>query len=449
MIKIKFFNALFLIFLFCSAFAQNEMYQSSIFKADSISIILLSEINSNNNDYSTWVDGNFMFFTSTRNPGWSVKYPETKKGYENIFYSIKKDSVWSLPSTKPLSSRKTDYAVAGMSDNSNIIIVYDGRFGGGELFLHNIKDTVTKWGKQKTIFDNMFAETRKTSAFLNEKTGELFFTSNIEGHTIGGKDIYIARKLENNKWGKPENIGKIINSANDEEGLFLYNDTLYFSSKGHQSNGKYDIYYSVRTNNNWSEPIKLPPPINSEDNDIFFVLKGNKFYLSSDREEEMLNIYEGELIKIQEIIEEEIIEVEEEVVEEEEIVKDTISRQFTAREKNFIDILKEIPEEILHYRVQLGAFRLIKSIDDYKNNYPQVEETIIMEPVDKDVSRFLIDKVYYADEPDAILNVTNMQEKVIKEYEITDSFIAAYTKEGKRIVIIWDINNNKFKILLN
>jgi outer membrane protein OmpA-like peptidoglycan-associated protein len=59
--------------------------------------------------------------------------------------------------------------------------------------------------------------------------------------------------------------------------------TLYFSSQGHKTMGGYDIFKSVNTNGQWSEPENIGYPVNTPDDDVFFVLNasGKHGYYSS------------------------------------------------------------------------------------------------------------------------------------------------------------------------
>ena len=66
--------------------------------------------------------------------------------------------------------------------------------------------------------------------------------------SLGGKDIYFIKKISKRKWSKPQNAGPAINTAYDEESVRFSRsgDTLWFSSKGHNSIGGFDIFYSVK-----------------------------------------------------------------------------------------------------------------------------------------------------------------------------------------------------------
>ncbi len=74
-----------------------------------------------------------------------------------------------------------------------------------------------------------------------------------------------------------QNMGKVINSANDDFTPQLLSDgkTLLFASNGFSTLGNHDIFISYRQDDtwkNWSEPINLGSKINSAEFD------GQPFY---------------------------------------------------------------------------------------------------------------------------------------------------------------------------
>ncbi|HXP49885.1 MAG TPA: OmpA family protein, partial [Bacteroidia bacterium] len=114
----------------------------------------------------------------------------------------------------------------------------------------------------------------------------LYFVSDRPGG-LGGRDIYVCTRDSAGHWGAATNLGAPINTAEDEEGVFIHPDgkTLYFSSKGHGGFGGYDIFRSDFINGAWSEPVNLGEPINTPDDDVFFVLgaDGKTGFYSSSR----------------------------------------------------------------------------------------------------------------------------------------------------------------------
>ena len=105
---------------------------------------------------------------------------------------------------------------------------------------------------------------------------------------FGGKDIYKVMRLPNGKWSRAINLGATVNTPYDEDAPFIYTDkkTLYFSSRGHQNMGGYDVFKTVYEKRAWTTPENLKYPINTVQDDIFFVLSasGKIGYYSSARE---------------------------------------------------------------------------------------------------------------------------------------------------------------------
>ena len=97
-----------------------------------------------------------------------------------------------------------------------------------------------------------------------------------------GKDIYRVKKMDDGKWGDPENLGSVINTKYDEDYPYVSTDgkTLYFSSKGHNSMGGYDIFRSTwdSINNKWSQPENLDFAINTPYDDYMFIPDINEHY---------------------------------------------------------------------------------------------------------------------------------------------------------------------------
>lgn len=114
---------------------------------------------------------------------------------------------------------------------------------------------------------------------------EIIFTSNRPGGK-GGVDLYSSRKMPDGTWSEAQNLGAVINTSENENTPFLHSDskTLYFSSKGHNSLGGYDIFFSRQDENgNWSEPKNIGVPINTDKDEVnFFVsLDGKRAFFSS------------------------------------------------------------------------------------------------------------------------------------------------------------------------
>jgi len=132
-------------------------------------------------------------------------------------------------------------------------------------------------------------ESANTVVFLPNSGTEAYFGS-YGDNKANGKEIYKISKLPDGKWGKPENLGTTINTPYDEDFPFFSTDgkTLYFSSKGHNSMGGYDIFKSEYdgVTRKWTEPVNLDFPINTPYDDYLFIPdKEEKYaFFASNRE---------------------------------------------------------------------------------------------------------------------------------------------------------------------
>lgn len=113
---------------------------------------------------------------------------------------------------------------------------------------------------------------------------KLYFASNMPGG-FGGFDLYVADIDENNMPVNPKNLGNTINTSGDEKFPYVSNEKeLYFSSTGHEGYGNFDVFVSRIKKNSYSSPLNLGKTINSNANDIAFILASkNKGYITSDK----------------------------------------------------------------------------------------------------------------------------------------------------------------------
>ncbi len=113
----------------------------------------------------------------------------------------------------------------------------------------------------------------------NSKSGDYIYYSSYGKSTIYGRDIYRIKRLDDGYWSKPENLGEVINTPEDEDYPYMSSDgvTLFFTSKGHYSMGGYDIYRSVFDVNakKWSTPENIGFPFSSPYDDYLYLTDEN------------------------------------------------------------------------------------------------------------------------------------------------------------------------------
>ena len=252
-------------------------------------VVNLKTINSEYSDYAPIVtgDGRVMYFTSRRKgtTGGKTDYNDMQY-YEDIYYSIKKKYRWGTPVNvgPPINTKRHD-ATVGISTDGQILFLYRGEKNGGDIYFSIMKDS--SWTTPKPLPAPINTQYHENSASIAYDNRTLYFISDRPGG-IGGKDIYMSVLQDDSTWSEPVNLGPTINTPYDEDGVFIHPDnrTLYFSSQGHKTMGGYDIFFSVRgKDGKWSDPQNLGYPINTPDDDVFFVTtaSGEQGYYTSVR----------------------------------------------------------------------------------------------------------------------------------------------------------------------
>jgi len=157
------------------------------------------------------------------------------------------------------------------------------------------------WTEPENLGFTLNSDAWESTPSLSPDKRDLYFSSNREGG-YGAKDIWVSHREKNNKWGKPVNLGPIINTDGNETCPFIHadNQTLYFNSNGHLGYGKADIFLSRRKGeNSWSDPLNLGYPINTIDDEGSMVVAadGITAFYDSDRGSSLggLDIYSFQL----------------------------------------------------------------------------------------------------------------------------------------------------------
>lgn len=236
------------------------------------------------------LDESVVYFTSKRKGGTNQELNTDMHYFEDIYFSTHEQGLWQMAKNAgpPLNSNTNDACVALSPDGQRMILYRTSEnLSSGDLYISRIGKN-GQWQEPEKLPEVINSPFIESSACFSQDTSELFFSSNRTGG-FGGKDIYRIRKLPNQKWSEAFNLGPEINTSYDEDAPYLHPDgvTFYFSSKGHNSVGGYDVFSSVYDPESsiCREVNNLGPPINDILDDIFFVLNadGTKAYYSSER----------------------------------------------------------------------------------------------------------------------------------------------------------------------
>jgi Tol biopolymer transport system component len=221
--------------------------------------------------YISEINHGLFYYTDTRN---SNNEPVNRDFFFSEFDS--NTSTWS----KPINLEKDYASFREINKNMNfkeIFVTIDNDIYSVDL----MKNT---FSPHKLNINTKYVE---CSPSLSPDGNTLYFVSNRPGG-FGGKDIWSSERLSNGNWSDPINLGSKVNTAEDEESPFMMADgaTLYFSSKGHNGMGGFDIFSATQNDDGlWSVPENIGAPVNTSGDDFYYITDtyGKCAFYSSDK----------------------------------------------------------------------------------------------------------------------------------------------------------------------
>jgi|GEM_PF-2915243 len=260
-----------------------ELYKDSTM----FSIKNLRDVNTRESEINPVVYEDKLIFSSTR--------LTSSEAYQTLFYNIfiadlKSDlEVKNIRKIhKNINTKLHDGPIAVSGNKKNLFLTRNITKGSARsgYRLGIFKTIVPVSGKEKLNIKQIsipdFNFNMGHPAINNDGTIMYFISSTPEG--FGGQDLY-KTSLVDGKWTFPENLGKLVNTPNDEIFPFFHNDSiLFFASNGHGGLGGLDIF-KINVNETSPKVENLGYPINSDSDDFCLYLKenGKEGYLASNR----------------------------------------------------------------------------------------------------------------------------------------------------------------------
>lgn len=218
--------------------------------------------------------------------GKSFAFMASMKFYDAIMFTKQVNSKWSTPvNITPELMTDGDMFISSLSADGRILFLSKDDNYNSDIYTSTFNGIT--WSK--TLRLNKHINTRYWESHGNLSTdGSLLVFASDRPGGFGGLDLYISRKV-NGDWGPAVNLGPQINTPFNEDRPFLINNgkKLFFSSQGHRNMGGYDLFSSdLQQNDLWSEPGNLGYPLNTPDDNIFFMPteNGKSGYISRYKE---------------------------------------------------------------------------------------------------------------------------------------------------------------------
>jgi len=223
-------------------------------------------VNSVNHDVLPKITADFglLYFTSHREGSVGGS-----RNPEDVYLTAHTGSEWIEPIHLPMPlNSELNEACVGLSQDGQTMFLFRGN-NKGDLYVSSLEGS--EWSKP-VPFQHNSAE-RESSVCVSPNGRELFFVRQVGGVS----NIYSCDLLEGGLWSEPRLLPGLVNSDYDEASPYIHPDgvTLYFSSKGHDSMGGFDIFKSELVDGKWTKPENMGAPINTPGDDMNFVLSAS------------------------------------------------------------------------------------------------------------------------------------------------------------------------------
>jgi outer membrane protein OmpA-like peptidoglycan-associated protein len=236
-------------------------------------------------------DGRTLYFAGAGRP-------DNIKG-EDVFVAHWEDGEWSSPvPVENLSGEANFVPLSLTADGRQMLVFVDGKLHISE------KAAEGGWEQPKKIPGISEAFPWIGRAVFADNGRVLILSASREVEEIDratDTDLFVAIRNPQGHWEAPFPISPLINTSGQERSPFLHADgrSLYFSSDGHDGLGKMDVYKTVRLDDtwkNWSPPINMGKEINTLEDEMGYnyaiSASGTSTYLAmTDERNKRYDIY--------------------------------------------------------------------------------------------------------------------------------------------------------------
>ena len=209
---------------------------------------------------------------------------------EDIYISSRTvDGQWDTPVSisENINSENNEGTCTISADGRMLIFTSClGRDGYGSCDLFVSYKNGEEWSEPENLGAGVNSGAWESQPSLSADGRTLYFVSDRNGGE-GRRDIWVSVLGSDGKWEKAENAGPVVNTFEDEVSPFIHvnGQRLYFASKGHVGLGRFDIFYSDYSGEDWGEPVNMGYPLNTFEDQValYITPDGSKGIYSLDK----------------------------------------------------------------------------------------------------------------------------------------------------------------------
>jgi hypothetical protein len=239
-----------------------------------------TSVNSTGNDYAPFVTGvdNTLYFTSFRNGSEKADVLVTRRNGSEWSTATRADGTFNTD--------ENDGALSVAADGRTVVFASerDGGKGDGDIYIGELVNNQLQ--NVRNLGANVNTKHWESQPTISGDASTIYFSSNRPGGH-GKTDIWMTSRNADGSWSDPVVLGSDINTKDDERSPYLTPDggTLYFSSNRPDNYGGYDIFMTNHIDTLWTKPQNLGRPINSEEDELFFFAPKawDRFFVASNR----------------------------------------------------------------------------------------------------------------------------------------------------------------------
>jgi hypothetical protein len=214
-----------------------------------------------NSVYDDWYpvipeDGSYMIFVSNRPGG---------VGGPDLWISYKVGGEWEAPENLGAEvNTGTGESAPYLAENDTMLYFASfasGGYGGMDIWSCPLTDGAP--GTKTNLGPEINTGNLECCPAVTSDGQTLYFCSDRPGG-VGQMDVWISEK-SGDTWSEPYNMGSVVNTAWTDCPRWLSDDgdTLVISSTCVGGYGQADLWYTVKTGDDWNEPVNFGPEINS------------------------------------------------------------------------------------------------------------------------------------------------------------------------------------------